>query len=52
MGTVICYCFSYSEDDIVQDVIKNKGASPILEKIKTSKKAGLCRCHETNPTGK
>lgn len=48
----ICYCFSYSEDDIEQDVIKNNGASTILEKIRDSKKDGACRCHETNPTGK
>jgi hypothetical protein len=48
----ICYCFGYSEADIEQDVIKNKGASTILEQIKASKMEGSCRCHETNPTGK
>ncbi len=52
MNNKVCYCFNYSETDIEQDVIKNKGASAILEKIKASKKEGACRCHETNPNGK
>jgi len=52
MSSLVCHCFSYSETDIEQDVIKNKGVSTILKKIKASKKEGSCRCHETNPTGK
>lgn len=52
MDKLICYCFNYSEADIEQDVINNKGLSTILEKIKASKKEGACRCHEKNPTGK
>jgi hypothetical protein len=52
MNSIVCYCFNYSETDIEQDVIKNKGASTILEKIKASKQLGSCRCHETNPSAK
>ena len=48
----ICYCFGYTEKDIEADVIANNGQSTILEKIKSSKRGGSCRCHETNPTGK
>jgi hypothetical protein len=51
-NSIICYCFNYSETDIEQDVIKNKGTSTILKKIKDLKKEGSCRCHETNPSGK
>ncbi|MGD0886320.1 MAG: hypothetical protein ABSA46_15875 [Thermodesulfovibrionales bacterium] len=52
MDKLICYCFNYFEAEIEQDVIKNNGRSPISEEIKASKKEGICRCHETNPTGK
>ena len=52
MAKLICYCFGYSESDIEQDVKEHNGQSTILEKIKASKQGGLCRCHETNPTGK
>jgi hypothetical protein len=52
MNRPICYCFNYSEADIEQDVINNKGLSAILEKIQASKKEGICRCHQKNPTGK
>ena len=47
-----CYCFRYSENYIMQDVINNNDRSLILEKIKASKQEGSCRCHEKNPTGK
>jgi hypothetical protein len=52
MSKLICFCFNYSEADIEQDVRDNGGKSTILERIKTSKQAGLCRYPETNPTGK
>ena len=52
MSKTVCFCFNYTEDDIEQDVFDNKGKSGIIEKIKASKKDGLCRCHEKNPTGK
>jgi hypothetical protein len=52
MDKLICYCLNYSEADIERDVRDNNGRSLILEKIKASKQSGLCRCHETNPSGK
>jgi hypothetical protein len=49
---LICYCFGYSEEDIVRDVIENKGTSSILEKILNEKKKGTCNCKLNNPEGR
>lgn len=46
---LICYCFGYSEEDIITDVNENKGRSSILEKIVNEKKNGACRCGTTHP---
>lgn len=51
MQKLICYCFSYSKEDIIQDLKKN-GKSLILERIKTEKKFGNCQCTTLNPSGK
>lgn len=51
MDTLICYCFGYSVDDIIQDYLKN-GKSTIMEKIQTEKKFGNCQCAIKNPKGK
>jgi hypothetical protein len=48
---LICYCFGYSEEDIVRDVLENKGCSSILERIRYEKKKGSCRCGTTHPLG-
>ena len=48
---LICYCFGYSVDDILQDYRKN-GQSTIMEKIQTEKKLGSCQCSIKNPKGK
>ena len=48
-NNVICYCFGYTEEDIIRDFIENHGYSSILEKIMVEKKAGNCRCAEKNP---
>jgi hypothetical protein len=45
----ICYCFGYYEEDIVRDVLDNKGTSTILEKIVNEKKRGGCNCSNTHP---
>jgi hypothetical protein len=45
----ICYCFGYSEEDIVRDVVENNGTSSILESIMNEKKKGTCRCETTHP---
>jgi hypothetical protein len=49
---LICYCFGYSEEDIFKDVLDNKGASIILERIVSEKKRGGCNCEATNPFGR
>ncbi len=35
---LICYCFGYSEEEIIADVEKNRGMSTILERILAAKK--------------
>jgi hypothetical protein len=35
---LICYCFGYSEEDIIRDLKENRGISSILEKILNEKK--------------
>ena len=49
---LICYCFGYSEEDIIRDVRENKGASTILEKILNEKKKGACNCKFNHPEGR
>ena len=51
MKDLICYCFEYSVDDIIQDYLEN-GKSTILEKIQMEKKFGNCQCATKNPKGK
>ncbi len=29
----ICFCYGYTDTDIIEDVLKNKGRSTIYEKI-------------------
>ncbi len=48
---LICYCFGFAEDDIREDV-RRYGRSTIMAKIMADKKAGVCRCAETNPAGR
>ncbi len=48
----ICYCFGYSEEDIIKDVLDNKGTSTILERIVNEKKKGGCNCGTTHPLGR
>lgn len=45
----ICYCFGYYEEDIIRDVLENRGISTILEKIVHEKKRGGCNCSNTHP---
>lgn len=52
MQDTICHCFSYTSEDITDDVIAHNGRSLIMEKIMAEKKAGNCRCKETNPKGR
>jgi hypothetical protein len=48
----ICYCFGYSEDDIIKDVLENKGRSSIMERIVSEKKGGRCSCGDKHPLGR
>lgn len=48
---LICYCFSYTADDIKNDIIEN-GHSTIMIRITNAKKNGKCNCESTNPKGR
>lgn len=52
MSELVCYCFGYTREDIKRDVLTHGGRSTILETIMANKKAGICRCKETNPEGR
>ena len=49
---LVCYCFGYSEEDIIRDVMDNKGKSSILERIMNEKKNGSCNCKDNHPKGR
>jgi hypothetical protein len=52
MQEIICYCFSYTDEDVANDVKAHNGRSLIMERIMAEKKSGNCRCGETNPKGR
>ena len=52
MANQICYCFGYSDEDIIKDVLANKGVSTILERIVNEKKTGGCNCWTNHPLGR
>jgi len=52
MGNHIYYCFGYSEEDIAQDVLSNKGRSLIMERILSEKKGGGCSCGSNHALGR
>jgi len=49
--TPVCYCFSYSEEEITAE-LKETGVPGIPEKIRAEMKAGNCFCLKSNPSGK
>ena len=49
MANQICYCFGYSDEDIIKDVLANKGVSTILERIVNEKKKDGCNCGANHP---
>ncbi len=51
MTDYICYCFEYTEADIIEDVPKNNGRSTIIERIVSATRAGNCECRTKNPKG-
>lgn len=46
---LICYCFGYTEEDIIGDVRENNGTSLILQRIMSEKKQGTCNCAVNHP---
>jgi len=52
MAEQICYCFGYTDEGIIRDVLGNKGVSTILERIVNEKKRGGCNCRTNHPLGR
>ena len=46
----VCYCFSYTERMIAEE-IEAVGTTTIPDRIRAEVKAGNCRCEVTNPKG-
>jgi hypothetical protein len=51
MADLICWCFGYTEEDILKDLEQN-GRSLIMEKIMDEKRMGGCDCAGKNPKGR
>ncbi len=48
----ICYCFGYTEEDIIKDCMENNGDSAILKQIKEAKENNTCECETKHPQKK
>jgi len=46
---MICYCFGYSEADIIADVLNNHGRSTILERVTEARRSLTCQCDDKHP---
>lgn len=51
MAELVCHCFGYTDQDILEDIEKN-GRSLILERIVEAKRSGGCDCARKNPKGR
>ncbi len=49
---LVCYCFGYSEEEIIRDVLVNNGFSSVLERILNEKTKGTCHCAANHPLGR
>lgn len=49
MSQQICYCFGYTEEDIIKDFKANKGTSSILVRITEAKRSNTCDCDNKHP---
>lgn len=47
----VCYCFNFTEQDIIQD-LERHGEGRIFKAITAKVKAGLCACDVKNPSGR
>ncbi len=45
----VCYCFNYTEKDIIEDVRAHGGRSTIEARITEEKHRGACDCEHQNP---
>ncbi|MHB8845140.1 MAG: bacterioferritin-associated ferredoxin [Nitrospirota bacterium] len=52
MANQLCFCFGYTDEDIIKDVLANRGVSTILERIASEKKKGGCNCGSNHPLGR
>ncbi|MDH7553064.1 MAG: hypothetical protein GYA16_11180 [Spirochaetes bacterium] len=48
MKEYICYCFKYTEEDIIND-LKANGSSTIYERIVAAKRLNQCNCAVNHP---
>ena len=46
---MICYCFGYTEADIIADVLNNHGRSTILERATEAIRSLTCQCDDKHP---
>lgn len=51
MAHIICYCFGYTDEEILNE-FKETGRSHIMEKITAEKKTDGCDCAARNPKGR
>jgi hypothetical protein len=49
MSKFICYCFEYTEEDIIADFRMENGKSSILEKITEARMNNTCQCDSKHP---
>jgi hypothetical protein len=48
----LCFCFSHTLDEIIQDFRAGDGTSAIKASIKTAVADGFCSCAHLNPSGR
>ena len=46
---LICYCFGYTEADIIADFTTGTGKSSILAKITKARRDNICECDDKHP---
>ncbi|MFC2044731.1 hypothetical protein ACFLT8_06040 [Chloroflexota bacterium] len=49
MSRLICYCFQYTELDIINDFKTNNGKSSILAGITEARIRHTCQCDDKHP---
>ena len=47
----ICYCYDYTDQDIIADVKATGGESTIEKRIAEARRRGQCQCEIKNPKG-